>query len=135
VLGAQSGSDRVLKLMRRGHTVEQARAAVALTAEAGLTPHVDILFGFPGEQPEERRATLDLAAGFLNDTSARLHVHAYLPLPGTSAWPAPPEPLESFVVRALKKMESSGRLDGDWETQAACGKEILRWRDAGKILI
>ena len=135
VLGAQSGSDRVLKLMRRGHTVDQARAAVLKTAEAGLTPHVDILFGFPGEQPEERRATLDLAAGFLNDTSARLHVHAYLPLPGTSAWPAPPEPLDRKVIHALKEMESSGRLDGDWEKQAACGRDILKWREEGKILV
>jgi len=135
VLGAQSGSDRVLKLMRRGHTVEQARAAVIRTVEAGLTPHVDILFGFPGEQPQERRATLDLAAWCLEETNARLHSHVYLPLPGTAAWPAPPEPLEHFAVRALRKMASSGRLDGDWETQAACGKEILRWREEGKILV
>jgi radical SAM superfamily enzyme YgiQ (UPF0313 family) len=135
VLGAQSGSDRVLKLMHRGHTVEQARAAVIMTAEAGLTPHVDILFGFPGEQPEERRATLELATEFLQSTAARLHTHVYLPLPGTTAWPAPPEPLGPPVIRALKKMESSGRLDGDWETQAACGREILRWREEGKILV
>jgi B12-binding domain/radical SAM domain protein len=135
VLGAQSGSDRVLKLMRRGHSVEQARRAVIMTAEAGLTPHVDILFGFPGEQPQERRATLELAAWCLEMTGARLHSHVYLPLPGTSAWPAPPEQLEPFVVRALRKMASSGRLDGDWETQAACGKNILKWREEGKILV
>lgn len=135
VLGAQSGSDRVLKLMRRGHTVAQARRAVVKTAEAGLTPHVDILFGFPGEQPEERRATLDLAAWCLQDTNARLHAHFYLPLPGTSAWPAPPEPLEPFVISALREMQYSGRLDGDWEKQEACGKEILRWREEGKILV
>ena len=135
VLGAQSGSDRVLKLMRRGHTVEQARSAVIKTAEAGLTPHVDILFCFPGERPGERRDTLELAAWCLERTNARLHSHVYLPLPGTSAWPAPPEPLEPPIVRALRKMESSGRLDGDWETQAACGREILKWREEGKILI
>jgi B12-binding domain/radical SAM domain protein len=135
VLGAQSGSDRVLGLMRRGHTLEQARAAILKTAEADLTPHVDILFGFPGEQPEERRATLELAAWCLAETCARLHAHVYLPLPGTSAWPAPPEPLEPFVVSALQKMRSSGRLDGDWETQAVCGRKILRWREEGKILV
>jgi B12-binding domain/radical SAM domain protein len=135
VLGAQSGSDRVLKLMRRGHTVEQARQAVAMTAEAGLTPHVDILLGFPGEQFEERRATLDLAAGFLEDTNARLHAHVYLPLPGTSAWPAPPEPLEPFVISTLREMQYSGRLDGHWEKLAACGRDILRWREEGKITI
>jgi B12-binding domain/radical SAM domain protein len=135
VLGAQSGSDRVLKLMRRGHTVEQARRAVAKTAEAGLTPHVDILLGFPGEQPDERRATLDLAAGLLENTNARLHAHVYLPLPGTSAWPAPPEPLEPFVISTLREMQHSGRLDGYWEKQAACGRDILRWREEGKILV
>jgi B12-binding domain/radical SAM domain protein len=135
VLGAQSGSDRVLGLMRRGHTVSQSRAAIIKTAEAGLTPHVDILFSFPGEQPGERRATLDLAAWCLEETNARLHAHVYLPLPGTPAWPVPPEPLEPFVVSALREMQYSGRLDGDWEKQAQCGKQILRWREAGKILV
>jgi len=32
-------------------------------------------------------------------------------------------------------MGSSGRLDGDWETQAACGRDVLRWREEGKILV
>jgi hypothetical protein len=32
-------------------------------------------------------------------------------------------------------MRSSGRLDGDWETQAVCGRKILRWREEGKILV
>jgi B12-binding domain/radical SAM domain protein len=135
VLGAQSGSDRVLGLMRRGHTVEQARTAVMKTAQADLTPHVDIMFCFPGEKTEERRATLDLAEWCLEKTNARLHAHVYLPLPGTSAWPAPPEAMEPSIMRMLKKMESSGRLDGDWERQTISGKQILRWREGGKILV
>lgn len=135
VLGAQSGSDRVLGLMRRGHTVSQSRTAIVKTAAAGLTPHVDLLFGFPGEQPEERRATLDLAAWCLQDSNARLHVHVYLPLPGTPAWPAPPEPLERGIVSALREMQYSGRLDGDWEKQAVCGRKILKWRKEGKIKV
>jgi tRNA-2-methylthio-N6-dimethylallyladenosine synthase len=61
-LPVQSGSDRVLKLMRRGHTrndywqrierIKSSRRRLALTS--------DIIVGFPGETEEDFRETLDL---------------------------------------------------------------------------
>jgi len=61
-LPVQSGSDRVLKLMRRGHTrndywqrierIKSSRRRLALTS--------DIIVGFPGETEEDFRQTLDL---------------------------------------------------------------------------
>lgn len=61
-LPAQSGSDRILKLMRRGHSsddylrrvegIKQAKRRLALTS--------DIIVGFPGETEEDFEATLRL---------------------------------------------------------------------------
>ncbi len=134
VLGAQSGSDRVLDLMNRRHTVEQARRAILLTVEARLVPHVDLLFCFPGESAAERLQTIQLARWCL-EHNARLHIHVYVPLPGTPAWPAAPERLEPTIVQALRRMESTGRLDGYWKKQLAQGAQILKWRAEGKILV
>jgi B12-binding domain/radical SAM domain protein len=134
VLGAQSGSDRVLGLMNRSHTVEQARQAIELVSEARLIPHVDLMFCFPGELPAERLQTLELARWCL-EHNARLHIHVYLPLPATPAWPAPPERLEPTIIQALHKMESTSRLDGYWNRQIAEGKQILKWRAEGKIMV
>jgi B12-binding domain/radical SAM domain protein len=134
VLGAQSGSDRVLGLMNRRHTVEQVRRAVRLIGEAHLIPHVDLLFCFPGESPAERLQTIQLARWCLT-RNARLHIHVYVPFPGTPAWPAPPERLEPTIAHTLRRMESTGRLDGYWKQQIAQGTQILKWRAEGKILV
>ncbi|MDD3650733.1 tRNA (N6-isopentenyl adenosine(37)-C2)-methylthiotransferase MiaB [Immundisolibacter sp.] len=67
-LPVQSGSDRILRAMKRGHTaaeylekIERVRAA-----RPGLSLTTDIIVGFPGETEDDFAATLALveAAGF-----------------------------------------------------------------------
>ncbi|MCU0661249.1 MAG: TIGR04013 family B12-binding domain/radical SAM domain-containing protein [Myxococcota bacterium] len=133
VVGVQSGSDAVLCAMRRGHTVQESVSAVSLIREAGLMPHVDLLLGFPGETSADRRATLELALWVLSLPSSRLHLHVYLPLPGTPAWPAEPEALEPQVIARLRQLVATGRVDGYWDQQIAQGKRILAQRRSGLI--
>ena len=83
-LPLQSGSDRILRAMRRPYTaatylevVERARKALdnpAITA--------DIMVGFPGETEDDHRLTLETArrAGF-----ARAHVFVFSPRRATAA--------------------------------------------------
>ncbi len=58
-LPAQSGSDRVLKAMRRGYTVDLYRRRLALLREAvpDLELGSDWIVGFPGETEEDYAAT------------------------------------------------------------------------------
>lgn len=55
ILPLQSGSDRILQLMRRGHTANEALAAItalrAACPDMALNTHV--LIGFPGETDED----------------------------------------------------------------------------------
>jgi tRNA-2-methylthio-N6-dimethylallyladenosine synthase len=99
-LPVQSGSDRVLKLMRRGYTaaeyldkVERLRAV-----RPGLTLSSDFIVGFLGETDADFRQTLDLvdAVGF--DASFSF---MFSPRPGTPAASVPDD-----VPLAVKK----GRL-------------------------
>lgn len=53
-LGAQSGSDRILKEIRRGHTVEDSISAVECCLEHEITPAVDFIFGLPTETEEDQ---------------------------------------------------------------------------------
>ncbi len=80
----QSGSDRVLKAMKRRYTsgglLERiARIRAALDEPAFST---DVIVGFPGETDEDFEATCRVvrAAGF-----SRLHVFSYSPRQGTEA--------------------------------------------------
>jgi tRNA-2-methylthio-N6-dimethylallyladenosine synthase len=61
-LPVQSGSDRVLKMMRRGHTRNdyQQRIERIKSSSRRLSLTSDIIVGFPGETDEDFRQTLEL---------------------------------------------------------------------------
>ncbi len=83
-LPVQSGSDRVLRAMRRGYTVEAYRAKAARLRE--LVPDValstDIIVGFPGETETDFEATAALMAAVEFDSA---FIFKYSPRPGTEA--------------------------------------------------
>jgi tRNA-2-methylthio-N6-dimethylallyladenosine synthase len=83
-LPVQSGSNRVLRAMRRGYTLEAYRARVDRLRE--LVPEVtlstDIIVGFPGETDEDFRATRELMAAVQYDQA---FIFKYSPRPGTVA--------------------------------------------------
>ncbi|MCA8973172.1 MAG: tRNA (N6-isopentenyl adenosine(37)-C2)-methylthiotransferase MiaB, partial [Planctomycetes bacterium] len=83
-LPAQSGSNAVLKTMRRGYTVERYRKRVDLLLERApdVELHSDFIVGYPGETA----ADFDLTVGFLREIGfAQSYVFKYSPRPGTVA--------------------------------------------------
>jgi radical SAM superfamily enzyme YgiQ (UPF0313 family) len=48
-IGVESGSARMLRLMKKGTTVEQNRNAILLGRKYGITVKIQLLYGFPGE--------------------------------------------------------------------------------------
>jgi B12-binding domain/radical SAM domain protein len=132
VIGAQSGSERVLAAMRRGHGVPEVERAVRLTREAGLRPEVDLLLGFPGETRADREASLQLAERLVA-MGARIHSHAMLPLPGTPMRDAIPEPIEDEVATRLARLEARGAAWGAWRRQVIAGEELVRRRRLGSV--
>lgn len=129
VIGGQSGSDRVLEETRRGHTVADVIRAVELAVAAGFQPDVDFLLGLPGETPEDRLASMQLAERIVG-MGARIHSHAFMPLPGTPLRDAVPEPIEEKTVLAMSRLESRGRAYGQWRRQMITAAELVRARRA-----
>ncbi len=83
-LPLQSGSDRVLRAMRRGYTAERylERLAAARAAIADLAVTTDIIVGFPGETEEDFEATLAVCAEAGYDGA---YTFIFSPRPGTRA--------------------------------------------------
>ncbi len=83
-LPVQSGSNEILKAMRRGYGVEHYRKLVseirAQIPEIALS--TDVLLGFPSETEAQFRETADLLSELNFDT---VHIAAYSPRPGTFA--------------------------------------------------
>ena len=65
-VGLESANDRILRLMRKGYTVEHAEQQMLNMQEAGMPLHTYVICGFPTETPEESENTL----AFL-----RRHIH------------------------------------------------------------
>jgi tRNA-2-methylthio-N6-dimethylallyladenosine synthase len=83
-LPVQSGSDRVLKLMKRGYTAEKyvAKVEKLKAVRPGISLSTDFIVGYPGETEEDFEQTLALIRTVGFDQSFSF---LYSPRPGTPA--------------------------------------------------
>ncbi|HID55342.1 TPA: tRNA (N(6)-L-threonylcarbamoyladenosine(37)-C(2))-methylthiotransferase MtaB [Candidatus Poribacteria bacterium] len=107
-ISLQSGSDRILKLMRRNYTADQfaeivdkARAAMP---DIGIT--TDIIVGFPGEREEDFRASYEFAEKM---RFSRIHVFRFSPRPGTPAARMSDRVPPNVIKRRSEEMIALGR--------------------------
>ncbi len=125
-IGAQSGSNRQLKLIRRGHSVEDVRNACELTISAGLQPLVDMIMGFPGENRDDRQQTLQLIKELSQKYHARIQVHYFLPLSGTNLADTTPTPLDYRTTDTLEAYQEAGVCTGWWKDGQIIAGELTR---------
>jgi B12-binding domain/radical SAM domain protein len=114
--GIQSGSDRILAGIGRGHTVGDGIRAVELCRDHGLTPVVDLIMGFPFETEEDEEATLELVSWVVR--SGRVRLHTFIPLPGTPLAGTSPRPVSPAADRLLGRLALDGKLTGSWREPA-----------------
>jgi tRNA-2-methylthio-N6-dimethylallyladenosine synthase len=83
-LPVQSGSDRILAAMKRGHTVLEYKSIIrrVRAARPGICITSDFIVGFPGETEQDFEATLKLIEEVGFDVSFS---YLYSPRPGTPA--------------------------------------------------
>jgi tRNA-2-methylthio-N6-dimethylallyladenosine synthase len=103
-LPVQSGSDRVLKLMKRGYTAAKYLAKIEKLKRArpGISISTDFIVGYPGESERDFEQTLDLirAVGFDQSFS-----FIYSPRPGTPAYELDDLPYE-VKQRRLERLQA-----------------------------
>jgi B12-binding domain/radical SAM domain protein len=126
IIGMQSGSDRILNLIHRGHTVEDGIRAVQYTLEAGLIPKVDFIFGLPFEEEEDQLESIKIMKRLI-EMGAIIHAHTFLPLPGTPFSKYKPTKLSKTLKEFLKYYSSKGRVCGDWQKQEELGIKIAEY--------
>ena len=117
-LPVQSGSDRVLAMMKRGDTVLEYKAKIRAVraARPNLSLSSDFIVGFPGETDADFQKTLDLVRELDYDTSFSF---IYSPRPGTPAASLPDD-----TPLALKR-ERLAALQRQLRAQAAAHAEAM----------
>jgi radical SAM superfamily enzyme YgiQ (UPF0313 family) len=123
LVGAQSGSDRLLQSLHRRHTVADVYRAVEAIAWGGLRPVVDVILGLPGEGMEDVTATLGLMENLVR-MGALIHTHTFMPLPGTPLEGAPPGRVDPSLHPLLDRLASEGHQTGQWRTQEKLAKAM-----------
>jgi B12-binding domain/radical SAM domain protein len=124
IIGAQSGSDQMLKLMHRGHTVDDVLRAINLAKEVGFKANVDFIFGMPGEKPEDEKATMKFMKKIVKTPGVRIHSHTFLPLAGTP-WAGEKSGRISPELRQfLEELRRDGKEFGDWKEQEVFAQKL-----------
>lgn len=81
--GIESGSQKILNIMKKGITLEQAEKAIKLTKEFGIETYCSYVLGCPGETKQTIQETLDFAKK-LDSDYAQFSIAT--PYPGTELW-------------------------------------------------
>ena len=111
--GVESGSQRVLDLMKKGITLKQAENAVRNAKNVGLEVLASFILGYPGETEEEMNKTIDFSIKLDPDYS---QYSILTPFPGTPIY-------HNLKSRGLIETEN-------WEKYTVM-KSVLKYENIG----
>lgn len=122
-LPVQSGSDRVLGLMKRGHTIESYKKKIdylrASPRDISIT--TDIIVGFPGETREDFEDTVSLVEYAGYDAA---YIFKYSPRPGTPAFDMPDDVSADEKTRRFRELESVQRKSQNERLKRYVGRSL-----------
>ncbi|MBN2422200.1 B12-binding domain-containing radical SAM protein [Candidatus Woesearchaeota archaeon] len=113
-LGVESGSDRILKLIKKGITVRQVIDAGKKISRINVSPVYSFMAGFPTENERELKQTTSLIMKLLkeNKNAKTSILHCYRPLPGNELFDlsvehglVPPDSLEEWGNYSMDKID------------------------------
>jgi tRNA-2-methylthio-N6-dimethylallyladenosine synthase len=122
-LPVQSGSNRILEMMRRSHTVEWYTDLIEQLKSAvpDIALSTDIIVGFPGETQQEFEGTLKLMEQVRFNSS---YMFSYSPRPNTPALEMVDDiPQEEKQDRLQQTIQLQSRLTEE-NSQAFLGQEV-----------
>jgi anaerobic magnesium-protoporphyrin IX monomethyl ester cyclase len=111
--GVESGSQRVLDLMKKGITLKQAEDAVKSAKDEGIKVLTSFILGFPGETAEEMDKTIDFSIKLNADYS---QYSILTPFPGTPIY---------HELKAKKLLDTE-----NWDKYTVL-KSVINYNDLG----
>lgn len=123
VIGCQSGSERILEYIKRGHDLCSVINAVERVKRYGFVPIVDFIIGFPEESKEDLNKTIEFSLKLM-EKGCVVHFHYFMSLPATPFWKKKSAFIEKSFLRNLGKYAKEGKLFGSFEKQYEYSKKI-----------
>ena len=126
IIGAQSGSQKILDLCHRDHSVEDVYNAVNLTLSKHIKANVDFIFGLPGENREDIKLTIKMMKDLVK-MGARIHTHSFIPLPKTPFANKTAIKIDKEIKKTILELTSSGNAFGEWKKQEYLAIKISKY--------
>ncbi len=126
IIGAQSGSQKVLDACNRAHTIEDIYRSVTLTINSGLKAYVDFIFGLPNENEDDIMMTINVMKDLTN-LGARIHTHSFIPLPMTTFAKSPVKKMDKNLLKTIDSLTAAGRAFGSWKKQEKIAEKISKY--------
>lgn len=119
-LPVQSGSDKILSMMKRGYTAMEFKSKIRKLRKVrpDIRLSTDIIVGFPGETDQDFQDTMDLVHEMGFDTSFSF---IYSPRPGTPAANLPDETSMEVKKQRLQILQNRLLLQASHYSQAMVG--------------
>ncbi|SEG02698.1 B12-binding domain/radical SAM domain protein, MJ_1487 family [Caloramator fervidus] len=132
IIGAQSGSCKILKECKRAHSVEDVYRAVKLSVKYGYVPDVDFIFGLPHETKEDVLDTINFMKELVK-LGARIHAHTFMPLPQTPYAKERPGKIDYKIKETLRNMLKADKnvVFGNWTVQERQAERIYNYLNYG----
>jgi B12-binding domain/radical SAM domain protein len=125
-LGAQSGSNRLLKLINRRHKIEDVLLAAEKINLLGLKCKVDFIFGLPGETDYDLQKTFKII-NKLRKMNVEIRLHTFIPLPGTTYVNAPSGYISENTKSFLLKLIGNGEASGPWKNKTKINANLASY--------
>lgn len=115
MLGVESGSDRVLELVKKDITVAEVLESNKKLAKTAIIPSYYMMAGFPTETKEELKMSINLIFQLLKENPNALisPMHCFTPYPGCTMYDLaiqqgfqPPQKLEEWVNYSTTSMNA-----------------------------
>ena len=122
-LPVQSGSNRVLSAMKRGHTIERYFKQIdrLKSSNRNIALTTDIIIGFPGETDEDFQDSVKMVehCGFDN-----AYIYKYSPRPGTPAFDMPDDVSPADKTLRFMELERTQKRNQNIDLQRYVNKVL-----------
>ncbi|MEE6307432.1 radical SAM protein [Plantactinospora veratri] len=126
-LGLESGSDRMLTLLRKGSTAQDAIDACVLLDQAGITTLASFMHDIPGETAEDSEQTFELLdiIGALRQNRQRHHF--FTPYPATPLFDQLAAEDHALGTRTQRQWAETGTYWGSsiWPGRAQFRRQVI----------
>lgn len=126
ILGAQTGSSKMLEKCHRGHSIDDVYNAVRIITKYGMVPNVDFMFGLPDESKFDIDSSIKVIKDLIS-MGAKIHAHTFMPLPQTPFMNEKGGTVNEQLKKYIKVYVDNGIVYGNWGEQAVLSKKIEKY--------